>query len=257
MDAIDVLKAENLTQARGVTHGFFTRQGGVSTGVYTSLNCSHGSSDTPDKVTENRSRAMRALGLGSSTLYGVNQIHSAIVHHIRPGMDTAYKRGDALVANEAGVALSVLGADCAPILFCDDRNRVIAAAHSGWKGALGGVVESTLDAMLRLGAEKQYISVAIGPTIAQQSYEVKEDFIGQLSARYRGNTDAFILSRGSSYYFDLSTFIRHQFLMVGVEVIEQFDIDTYSDERFYSYRRTTQESKYDYGRHISIISLTD
>lgn len=256
MTSIPFIKASSLSNLVGLEHGFFTREGGVSSGIYASLNCSHGSRDSSDNVTENRNGAMQALGLARTTLYGVYQIHSSTVHHIRPGMSTEYRRGDALVANEPGVALSVLGADCAPILFADSKNRVIAAAHSGWKGALSGIVQSTLNAMLNLGAEKQCITAVIGPAIAQGSYEVKQDFIDQFSARYTGSMDTFIDISGSRYYFDLTRFIQDQFKQAGIDAVERLDNDTFADKRFFSYRRTTQAGESDYGRQISIISLT-
>ncbi len=250
------LQADNLAQLDGMQHGFFTKNGGVSTGLYSSLNCSHGSHDNPDYVTDNRNRAMLALGIADTSLFGLQQIHSNQVCHIKRGMPKDYRKGDALVTNEPGLALSVLGADCAPLLFADPVNQVIAAAHSGWKGAMEGIVDATLEAMIKLGAEREHIKAAIGPAIQRASYQVQPDFVTNLK-KYPGIEVApFICETNDLVYFDLPAFIRAGFSNSGIENVEVMHHDTFANPgQFFSYRRATHAGEKDYGRQISIIAL--
>ena len=255
---IQIIKAKKLAQLNGIQHGFFTKNGGVSSGIYTSLNCSHGSHDDPDHVTENRSRAMSALGAGEASLYGLHQIHSSQVYHIRQGMSQDYRKGDGMVTNEPGIALSVLGADCAPLLLADPVNQVIAAAHSGWKGALEGVIYATIEAMIKLGAQRGHILAAIGPTIQRQSYEVKPDFVANLKKSTTVSVDKFFAENNNQIFFDLPAFINFRLNQTGVTNIETLEHDTFKDSSsFFSYRRTTHAGEQDYGRQISIITLTN
>lgn len=231
-----------------VTHGFFTREGGVSEGIYASLNCGPGSNDNPTHVAENRALALNALSKNSE-LIGLHQIHSNIAHII----DTPVRlKGDGLVTNRAGLALSILAADCAPLLFADSHAAVIGAAHAGWKGATTGIIENTVSKMCELGAQRSRIVVAIGPCIAQTSYEVGPEFYDTLQeSRFfiPGNKDG-------HHQFDLAGYITAQLHESGLVNIDHVNHDTYSDTQdFFSYRRTTHRGEKDYGRQISIILL--
>jgi polyphenol oxidase len=251
------LTAESL-RLPAVAHGFFTRLGGVSERVYASLNGGVGSRDAPEAVTENRARAAAALGVALERLATPFQIHSpdavAISEHWAPD---ARPRCDALVTATPGLALSVTGADCGMILFADTRARVIGAAHAGWKGALTGVIEATVAAMERLGAKRADIVAALGPCIAQASYEVGPEFVaafvkaGENTARY------FIPSpRAGHAMFNLNAFIAERAARARVGRFEDLRLDTYADEqRFFSYRRATHREEPDYGRLMSAIVL--
>lgn len=250
-----------LSKIEGVSHGFFTKNGGVSEGVYTSLNCSPGSNDDIDNVRQNRQRVMSTLELESATLYGLNQIHSTTVFNITKDMpsnfETGFRSGDAMVTKEKGVALSVLGADCAPVLFAASNVLIVAAAHAGWKGAVMGLVDAVVQEMCKLGAEKQAITACIGPTIHQASYEVQEDFIQQLNDLSNCPTDSFLLEREGRFYFDLPKYLEKQCELSGIGEIENCGLDTYRlEDEFFSFRRNTHAGEKDYGRQISIISLT-
>jgi polyphenol oxidase len=257
VSAAQFLTAESL-RLPAVAHGFFTRLGGVSERVYASLNGGVGSRDAPEAVTENRARAAAALGVALERLATPFQIHSpdavAISEHWAPD---ARPRCDALVTATPGLALSVTGADCGMILFADTRARVIGAAHAGWKGALTGVIEATVAAMERLGAKRADIVAALGPCIAQASYEVGPEFVaafvkaGENTARY------FIPSpRAGHAMFNLNAFIAERAARARVGRFEDLRLDTYADEqRFFSYRRATHREEPDYGRLMSAIVL--
>lgn len=257
MRSAEVKKSNLLSTIDGVKHGFFTRNGGVSDGVYASLNCSPGSNDEINNVMENRQRVMAALGMEADELFGLNQIHSTRVFTITPGMPSAnFRSGDAMVTQHKGLALSVLGADCAPILFAATNAPVVAAAHAGWKGAVTGIVAAVVDEMCKLGAEKQAITACIGPTIHQDSYEVREDFIQQLNDLSDFSTDAFLLEKAGRYYFDLPRFLEKQCQLSGIGQIENIGLNTYElEDEFFSFRRNTHAGEKEYGRQISVIAL--
>lgn len=252
-------QSENLNAVKGVTHGFFGKTGGVSSGIYESLNCGPASLDNFDNVIENRWRAIHSLGLQETKLFGLSQIHSTNVHTITPSSSDDFHQGDALVTKVKGYALSVLGADCAPVLFADPSAGVIAAAHSGWKGAVSGIIEAVVTAMCEQGARREQIQACIGPTIHQDSYEVKQDFIQKLQQSQQGNevdTDHFIANKAGKYYFDLPAFILKQCDISGIQA-ESLGIDTYTnDQAYFSFRRNTHAQQTEYGRQISIIALT-
>jgi len=259
-----------LSNIKGVRHGFFTKNGGVSTGVYDSLNCSPSSDDALDNVIENRKRVMQALGadLGKgldeekAKLYGLYQIHSTKVYTISKDMSNdEYRKGDAMVTNERGVFLSVLGADCTPVLFSNAdgaqlaEGSVIGAAHAGWKGAVTGVVEAVVEQMCGLGATRETIRACIGPTIHQSSYEVQQDFIDQLNELSRIPAAQFLQEEQGRHYFDLPAYLREQCNRSAIKV-EDLGLDTYKlKDEFFSYRRNTHEKLIDYGRQISVIGL--
>jgi YfiH family protein len=244
--------------ADGLVHGFFTRQGGVSEGVYASLNGGVGSRDVPVAVAENRARMAAALGIAPARLLVPYQIHSAeAVVVAGPWADDARPRCDALVTATPGIGLGVTGADCGMILFRDAQARVIGAAHAGWKGALTGVLEATIAAMIGLGATRGRIVAALGPTIGPGSYEVGPEFVARFIEADPGHAAFFRASAKAAHsMFDLPAFIGHRLRSAGIGDFEDLALDTYSDdERFFSYRRTVHRSEPDYGRLVSAIAL--
>jgi YfiH family protein len=257
MDQAEYFTLPTLRQP-GLRHAFFTRRGGASTGVYDSLNGGVGSRDAPETVAENRARMAAALGLAPDRLVVPYQVHSAAAATISaPWAADARPRCDALVTATPGLALAVTGADCGMILFADAEARVIGAAHAGWKGALGGVVETTVAAMARLGAAPSRISATLGPCIAQASYEVGPEFVAAFAAADVGSARFFIPSvvEGRSM-FDLHGYIGERAARAGVGDFVDSGLDTYADEAlFFSYRRATHRREPDYGRLVSAIAL--
>jgi purine-nucleoside/S-methyl-5'-thioadenosine phosphorylase / adenosine deaminase len=257
MTQLEVLEASAL--ARGpVRHAFFTRKGGVSTGIFAALNCGFGSADTPEAVTENRTRASNALAVASESLCSLYQVHSAkVVTLDRPWARDDRPQADAMVTRESGIALGILTADCVPVLFADAEASVIGAAHAGWKGALGGVLEATLDAMQALGAERGRIAAALGPSIAQASYEVGPEFHAAFEKADPANTRFFVPSdREAHWRFDLQAYVTDRLAKAGIAASREAAIDTYaSEELCFSYRRTTHRRESDYGRLLSAITL--
>ncbi|NNU81633.1 peptidoglycan editing factor PgeF [Halovulum dunhuangense] len=242
---------------RGLTHGFFTRRGGVSKGVYEGLNCGPGSDDAPEAVAENRARVAQALGVAPERLYSLHQVHSADVVVVDETTRWAEKpRADALVTATPGIAIGALAADCAPVLFADPGAGVVGAAHSGWKGAIGGVLEATLDAMEGLGADRARITAVVGPAISQRAYEVGPEFMDRFLDEDPDHDRFFAGGSGDRAMFDLPGFVLHRLRGAGVGSAEWIGHCTYSDPgRFYSYRRTTHAREPDYGRLISAIRL--
>ena len=243
----------------GLRHAFFTREGGVSGEIYESLNGGLGSNDDPANVLENRRRMAEQMGVVPENFISVHQIHSPdAVVATGPWPDDTCPRADAIVTRTEGIAIGVTAADCGPILFADAGARVIGAAHAGWKGALTGVVESTIEAMEKLGADRSGIVAAIGPLIRQHSYEVGGEFVERFLDADAENAVFFIPSvRSGHAMFDLAGFIRMRLENAGVLMIDDIGVDTYSDERFYSYRRSVHRKEPDYGRHVHAIALTD
>jgi YfiH family protein len=242
----------------GLRHAFFTREGGVSGEIYQSLNGGLGSNDDPANVLENRRRMAEQMGVEPANFISVHQVHSPdAVVATGPWPDDTRPRADAIVTRTEGIAIGVTAADCGPILFADAGARVIGAAHAGWKGALTGVVESTIEAMEKLGADRSGIVAAIGPLIRQHSYEVGGEFVERFLDADGENKSFFIPSvRGGHAMFDLAGFIRMRLENAGVLMIDDIGVDTYSDERFYSYRRSVHRKEPDYGRHVHAIALT-
>ncbi|MFZ0602160.1 MAG: peptidoglycan editing factor PgeF [Roseiarcus sp.] len=257
MSAVQFLTAESL-RLPGLAHGFFTRVGGVSQGVYASLNVGVGSRDAPQAVTENRARAAAALGIAPESLAVPYQVHSpdaiAIAERWRPD---ARPRCDGLVTATSGLALGVTGADCGMILFADKRARVIGAAHAGWKGALSGVVEATVAAMGKLGANRDNVVAALGPCIGHRSYEVGPEFVAAFADAGEDTARYFTQSRKAGHsMFNLNAYIAERAARAGVGRFEDLRLDTYADERrFFSYRRATHRKEPDYGRMMSVIVM--
>ncbi len=241
-----------------VRHGFFGRQGGVSTGIYTSLNCGFGSDDTADAVAENRARVARHLSVQPDRLLTVHQIHSAdVVTVIEPWPRLEAPKADAMVTNRPGVALGVLAADCAPVLLADHDAGVIGAAHAGWRGALGGAVDATVEAMVALGADRSRIAAVIGPCIGGASYEVGEEFRQRFLDADSAN-DAFFLrpSADAKPHFDLGGYLLARTAKLGLKAVERLSADTLSaPDLWFSYRRETLAGGRDYGRQVSCITL--
>lgn len=246
----------NVLRVSGVAHGFFTRRGGVSTGLYASLNGGVGSSDDPEKVAENRRRMAAHLEVHPANLLVPYQIHSPDAL-IVTGPFTERPRCDALVTGTPGLALGVTGADCGIVLFADTSAQVIAAAHAGWKGALTGVLEATLEAMQRLGATRTSIVAVLGPTIGRQSYEVGPEFLERFVAASQDHASLFTPSdRNGHFLFDLPGFIGMRLTRAGIGTFADLALDTYADaETFYSYRRSVHRGEPDYGRQVAAIAL--
>lgn len=253
-----MIVSDLLKEQDNIRHGFFTRQGGVSTGIYESLNCGFGSGDRAEAVRENRIRVGAKLGIEHSNVLTVRQVHSSRALVADKGwVQDSLPEADAIVTAEPGVGIGVLTADCTPVLFCDAAAAVIGAAHAGWRGAKGGVIESVIEEMENLGASRERICAAIGPAISQQAYEVGEDFRENFLAEDKSNA-AFFTDGGKNGkpHFDLPGYCQKRLTLAGIESIEQMGLCTYGDESlFYSYRRSVHRGETDYGRQISAIVI--
>jgi YfiH family protein len=248
---------ETLASCDGIRHGFFTRQGGVSSGIYGSLNCGPGSGDSADNVSQNRALVAESLGVPPHHLVTLYQVHSpSAVVVDRPWKQTP-PEADALVTSTPGLAVGVLTADCAPILFCDPQARVVAAAHAGWRGALSGIIDATIAAMEDLGAKRARMVAAIGPAISQKAYEVSTDYVDRFLAEEPDSTAFFITDEISGEpHFDLPAYVFERLSSAGVGAIADLGLCTYCDEtRLFSYRRSQHHGESDYGRQISAIVL--
>ena len=255
-----MLQATILAKLPGIRHAFFTRAGGVSQGVYASLNGGVGSNDAPEKVTENRARMAAALGVKSDRLITAYQIHSPdVVVAEEPWTPENRPRADAIVTRVPRLAIGVSTADCGPLLFADSKAGVIGAAHAGWRGAFTGVIEATIAAMERLGAGRDRLTAALGPTIRQPNYEVGPEFVDRFLAADPNNARFFAPAQRSGHaMFALTGYIAERIRGAGIEQFEDLGLCTHAEpERFFSYRRTTQSGEPDYGRHINAIALAD
>lgn len=249
---LEILTADCLGPTR---HGFFTRKGGASSGIFHGLNCGAGSSDLSEAVSINRTRVAQAMDVSPEALVGVHQIHSADVTIVTEPT-TERPKADALVTNTPGIALAILTADCQPVLFSAPDAGVIGAAHAGWKGALGGVLGRTVDAMEDLGAKRSNIRAAIGPCISQRAYEVGPEFFEDFMAEDPAYARFFANGEADRMQFDLPAFGLHVLRETGINDAEWTRHCTYFDEdRFFSYRRATHRKEADYGRLISVIRL--
>ncbi|MEQ8355136.1 MAG: peptidoglycan editing factor PgeF [Kiloniellaceae bacterium] len=247
-----------LNELPTVRHGFFCRDGGVSEGLFSSLNCGYGSGDDQDKVTENRRRAMAEMDLEGARLVTAYQFHSPDVVEVRkPWARGEAPKADAMVTRERGLALGILTADCVPVLLADAEAGVVGAAHAGWKGALGGVLQATVAAMIRLGAEPGRIAAGIGPAISQRSYEVGPEFPAPFLEQDPRNDDFFCPGkRQGHFHFDLKAYAARCLGKAGLTDIRTLPCDTCAeDQRFFSYRRACQRQEPDYGRGLSAIYL--
>lgn len=240
----------------GVRHGFFTRRGGVSEGIYAGLNVGVGSKDDPVRVAENRGRVAGWMGVSPERLVTLYQVHSPDVIVVERPFSGERPKADAMVTDRPGLALGVLAADCGPVLYADPQARVVGAAHAGWKGAFGGVIASTVAAMVALGARPERIAAAIGPCIAQASYEVDEGFAARFLAQAADNARFFAPGRPGHFQFDLEGYVAARLAQEGIGRIEPLGLDTYAaPERFFSFRRATHRGEAAYGREIALIGL--
>jgi YfiH family protein len=253
-----MLQAQSLTNLPGVRHAFFTRAGGVSKGIYESLNSGVGSNDKPENVNENRARMAASLGVTADRFLTAYQIHSPTVMVAETPWSAADRpRADAIVTRTPGLAIGVSTADCGPVLMTDPEARVIGAAHAGWRGALTGVIEAAIAAMETLGAKRNRIVAAVGPMIRQPNYEVGQDLLDRFVAAEPDNVRFFApAQRPGHRMFDLAGYVVSTLQHAGIERIEDIGHCTYADPaQFYSYRRATHRAEPDYGRHVNAIVL--
>jgi YfiH family protein len=253
-----MLEAASLAALAGIRHAFFTRAGGVSDGIYASLNGGPGSADAPAHVAQNRARMAAALGVAPDRLLTAYQIHSPEVVTIeQPWPPQARPRADAIVTRAPGLAIGVTTADCGPVLFADAQARVIGAAHAGWRGAFAGVLEATIAAMERSGADRDRIVAVLGPMIRQPNYEVGPEFVARFSGADAANSRFFRPAPQPHHaLFDLAGYITARLEAAGIRQVEDLGRCTYADAaRFFSYRRSTHRNERDYGRHINAIAL--
>lgn len=241
----------------GIRHGFFSRKGGVSSGIYESLNCGNGSDDDTASVLENRTRVASWFGEKEENLASLYQCHSADVIRVDATMTEDRPRADAMVSRTPGLVLGILTADCGPVVFADHENGVIGAAHAGWRGAFTGILEATVDAMLTLGASRQTLAAALGPAISRRNYEVGPEFVARFTAEDPAYAVFFEPSTHQGHaMFNLPGFIGMRLERAGI-AHDLIDHCTYDDEEgFYSYRRATHRKEPDYGRQISAIAIT-
>ena len=253
-NSVEVVRARVLD---GIAHGFLGRTGGVSTGPTASLDMGRRGQPPTPQLLENQRRAIAAVAPGTR-LVSLYQVHSAdAVTVLEPWDDELRPHADALVTNRPGLTLGILTADCAPVLFADREAGVIGAAHAGWKGAIGGVTDSTIAAMEALGARREHIAAAVGPCIARTSYEIDEAFRTRFAEHDPANDRFFTSGRAGHHQFDLEAYVVHRLAAAGLRTVEALGEDTYSQPgRFYSFRRATHAQEPDYGRQISLISLT-
>ena len=250
---VEVIRASAISP---LPHGFLGRRGGVSTGEVAGLNVGYGSKDDRDAIAENRRRAVDAV-LPGAELATLHQIHSADVVYVESAWPQEQRpQADAMVTDRPKLLLGILTADCAPVLFADERAGVIGAAHAGWRGAISGVTDSTIEAMQQLGARRDDISATVGPCIAQPSYEVDEEFRERFLGDDESNARFFAISVGGALRFDLPGYVVHRLLAAGIGQVEALHLDTYAEpDRFYSFRRATHRGEADYGRQLSAVAL--
>ncbi len=250
--------APALSRIDGVAHGFFGRRGGVSAGIYTSLNCGAGSDDDGAAVARNRDIVCGTLSDRVRSLHSLYQVHGDTVVEITADMPAdARPNADAMICRQQGLALAILTADCVPVLFAEEGGQVIGAAHAGWKGALGGVLAATVNAMQAMGAQRDRIVAAVGPAIAQASYEVGADYRERFLVADDANARFFASGvRPGHFQFDLTGYVQAGLAALGLARIDNLNLDTYANENeFFSYRRSVHRDEPDYGRQISAIAL--
>ena len=253
MSGVEVIRAISLGR---LPHGFLGRRGGISTGECAGLNVGYGSHDDPEAISGNRRLAIAAL-LQDAELATVHQVHSAeVVVADEAWAQEARPRADAMVSDTPNLLLGILTADCAPVLFADHEAVVVGAAHAGWRGALAGVTDATIEAMERLGARREHIHAAVGPCIAQPSYEVDQAFRARFLDADGDNERFFVAGPAGRPHFDLEANVIHRLIAAGIDEVEALNLDTYADaDRFFSYRRSTHRGEADYGRQLSAIAI--
>lgn len=253
MSGVEVIRAVSLGE---LPHGFLGRRGGVSVGAMAGLNVGYGSSDDREAIAGNRRLAIAAL-LPDAELATVHQVHGADALHVdRAFPQDARPNADAMVTDRPNLLLGILTADCAPVLFADHQAVVVGAAHAGWRGALAGITDSTIEAMERLGARRENIHAAVGPCIAQPNYEVDDAFRARFVEHDPDNRRFFAAGEAGRPHFDLEAYVVHRLIAAGIGEVEALNLDTYGDpERFYSYRRSSHGGEPDYGRQLSAIGI--
>ena len=253
MSAVEVVRAISLGH---LPHGFLGRRGGISVGVCAGLNVGFGSSDEREAIEGNRRLAVSVI-LPEAALATVHQVHSAdVVFADRAWPQGERPRADAMVTDTPNLLLGILTADCAPVLFADHHAVVVGAAHAGWRGALAGVTDATIDAMVELGARRDNIHAAVGPCIAQPSYEVDDAFRSRFLEHDPDNGRFFVTGESGKPHFDLEAYVVHRLIAAGIDEVEALNLDTYADpDRFFSYRRATHRGEADYGRQLSAIAI--
>jgi len=251
--SVEVIRAISLGQ---LPHGFLGRRGGMSVGECAGLNVGFGSNDDREAIAGNRRLAVAAL-LSEAELATVHQVHSAdVVVATRSWPQDERPRADAMVTDTPNLLLGILTADCAPVLFADHHAVVVGAAHAGWRGALAGVTDATIEAMEKLGARREHIHAAIGPCVAQPSYEVDEAFKARFVEDEADNARFFVTGPAGKPHFDLESYIVHRLIAAGIGEVEALNLDTYADaDRFFSFRRSTHRGEADYGRQLSAIAI--
>ncbi len=254
---LEVIRAPSLEKISSIEHGFFTRQGGVSTGVYTSLNCSYACADDPQSVHENRRRIMAYFNRPLETLVCVQNVHgNEVVIVEAPWQEQSPPQGDAMVTKQKNITLGTDTADCPCVLFADEIHHIVGLCHAGWKGAKKGIIPATVEKMVQLGAKKKNITAVIGPCIAQDSYEVSIEFYQQFLHDSLENTAFFKpVLKPHHYLFNLRHYVKAQLIQLGLADISAIELDTYLDERFFSYRRATHRQETDFGGHFASIYL--
>ena len=253
MSQVDVIRASCLGD---VPHGFLGRRGGVSEGAMWGLNTGYGSGDDPDRIAENRRLAIDTV-LPGAQLATIHQVHSGkAVHATSPWPEADRPRADAMVTDRPGLLLGILTADCAPVLLADAAAGIVAAAHAGWRGAVAGITDAAVDLMVELGATRSAIATAVGPCIAQPSYEVDDAFRARFFEEDADNHRFFVTESACKPHFDLQAYAVHRLVAAGIGEVESLRLDTYAEpDRFFSYRRSTHRVEPSYGRQISLIGL--
>ena len=249
-----MFKSKKLSKFKNIEHGFFNKTGGVSKGIYKSLNCGFGSNDKIKNIRKNIAKVCKRIGCDRSNLIILNQVHSNIVHKVRKTPKIKLK-GDSLITDQKRLALAILTADCAPVFIYNPVNNLISAIHAGWKGAYKKVIANTLKKLQSKGSNNADLIVVIGPCISKKNYEVKKDFINKFISQNKSNK-RFFYARNNKIYFSLNDYIKQDFLKLGVKNIEIIKKDTYiNDNNFFSARRSLSNNLNDYGRNISVIMI--
>ncbi len=257
MQNLEIVKAENLSKIETIKHGFFGRKGGVSSGIYASLNCGFGSNDEAKNVKKNRSLIAETFGIKLENLLNPYQIHSNIAQYITSSFKKDGPRVDAFVTDVPKLAISILTADCAPILFADEKNKIIGAAHAGWQGAFGSIIENTINLMVEKGAQIENIKAAIGPCIGQESYEVTQEYYDRFINDNAENSKFFKNGiENGKYQFSLKAYCASRLKKAGIIDIDILPHDTCKlEEDFFSNRRRNKAGEPDYGRNLSVIMI--
>ena len=250
--------SKKLNTFNNITHCFFSKNGGVSDEIYNSLNCGLGSDDKKVNVLKNLDIVSKKIGFNSKNLYTMNQTHSNKVVVINDSNKHIQRiSADALVTNQKNIAISVLTADCVPILVYDEVNKIIGSIHAGWRGAFDGIIENTFNEIIKINRSGK-INVVIGPCIGVNNYEVGQEFYDKFVEKFKKNEKFFISTRKSKFLFNLRKYVNSKFEKLKINCLENIDLDTFSEnENFFSFRRSTQKSEKDYGRCISVIGLTN